>query len=95
MRTRWIPLVVAAPAVLGALVWVGLLVVSLATGTHPVWSSQPRSLDQAAQMRDAGAVVRFIEQGARMTPAEAAAASHDRDIVRLIIDEMAASDGAP
>ena len=88
-------LLVAAPPVLGAIIWIGLLIASAATGVHPIWGAPPRSLAEAARLRDAGAIVRFIEQGARLAPGEIGAASHDRDIIQLIIDETAASDGAP
>lgn len=54
---------VALPPLLGAIVWLGTLAVTGATGTHPVWELQPRNMAEAAAFRDSGALVRFVESG--------------------------------
>lgn len=54
---------VAVPPVLGAIAWLTALVLSGATGTHPVWDLQPRNLAEAAAFRDSGTLVRLVDAG--------------------------------
>ena len=56
-------MIVAAPPILTALVWVGALVLTAITGTHPIWTVTARNVAEAAAFRDGGAVVRFVEAG--------------------------------
>jgi hypothetical protein len=55
-------LLVAAPPVCVAVLWVSVLAVTAITGTHPIWGQQPRNLAEAAALKDGAAVVRFVEQ---------------------------------
>jgi hypothetical protein len=56
-------LVVAVPPVITALAWIGALVLTALTGTHPIWTVTARNLAEAAAFRDHGAVVRLVEAG--------------------------------
>jgi len=84
---NWRAVSVTFAPILAAILWLAMLLATAATGGHPLWGAPPRSLAEAAARRDAGAVVRFIEAGERMSRAEALAASRDADIVQLILDE--------
>jgi hypothetical protein len=44
--------------------WVALVAVSWTTGRHPVWNAVPGNLAEAAALRDAAAIVRFVDAGA-------------------------------
>lgn len=54
---------VALPPVLGVIAWLVALVLTGATGTHPVWDLQPRNLAEAAAFRDSGSLVRLVNAG--------------------------------
>jgi hypothetical protein len=58
-----LPLLVAAPAITVVTIWVALLVVSAATGEHPIWPLQPRNLAEAAAFEDGAAVIRRVNAG--------------------------------
>lgn len=53
---------VAAPPVLVALVWLGVLAMTVLFG-HPIWNMEARNLAEAVAFRDAGAVVRMVDAG--------------------------------
>jgi hypothetical protein len=61
---------VALPPIAAFVYWAGVLAIAGATGKHPVWTVEPRNLPEALALRDAGAVVRLVEDGAN--PNEAA-----------------------
>ena len=77
---RW--LAVMAPPVAGALLWLGVLAVSAATGRHPIWPLESRNMSEAMALRDAGDAVRRARDGEDVnTPGEVRA--------RLVIDDAA------
>lgn len=55
-------LVVAAPPVSVALLWVTVLAIAGITGQHPIWSLVPRNLTEAVIFRDRAAVVRLLNR---------------------------------
>lgn len=59
--TLWV--LVAVPPVVTALMWIGALMMTAVSGTHPIWTLTPRNLAEAAAFRDGGAVVRFVTAG--------------------------------
>src|SRR5688500_14956356 len=62
---------VALPPIAAFVYWAGVLAIAGATGQHPVWTVEPRNLPEALALRDAGAVVRLVEDGANPNePAE-------------------------
>jgi hypothetical protein len=62
--SRWALALVSVPPTLLTIAWLTLLTVSWTTGEHPIWSATPRNLSEAAALRNAAAVVRFVEHGA-------------------------------
>jgi len=54
---------VVIPPVLGLVAWLLVLALAGATGSHPIWSLQPRNLAEAAAFRDVGAIVRRVNAG--------------------------------
>jgi hypothetical protein len=66
---RGAALVVAAPPVLLALGWIGMLAMTAFTGEHPLWRLEARNLAEAAALRDSGAIVRLVDSGADLKDA--------------------------
>jgi hypothetical protein len=60
---RLIAIAAAIPALLAALWWLGVLAIAGATGVDPIWTTQPASLAEAAALRDAAAVARYVSHG--------------------------------
>jgi hypothetical protein len=54
---------IAVPPVVGAALWVGVLLITALTGRHPIWPLEPQNLSEAVALRDGGAAVRRAEAG--------------------------------
>jgi hypothetical protein len=58
-RSATVATIVALPPVCVGVLWVSVLAIAGATGTHPIWDLQARNLAEAAAFRDGAALVRF------------------------------------
>lgn len=77
---RW--LLIVAPPVAGAVLWLGVFAVSAVTGRHPIWPLESRNMSEAVALRDGGDAVRRARNGEDVnTPGEVRA--------RLVIDDAA------